>query len=595
MAEIVQHRIEERIPELEQLERVGLFTKKEVKSIIKRATALEYKLHRLIVNKEDFIAYIQYEINVLELIKKRRAHIHYHFKRDEIEFAVIHRINSVFRRATNKWKDDVQLWLSHVAFCKKWATKGQISKVFSSMLAIHPDKPVLWIMAAKSELEDRNSSESARHLFLRALRFHPDNKKVYQEYFRMELLHCEKLRKQKEELEKAEMDLGEYEFSPEILSGKLAEVVYKDATGKLKEAEFVISLLNIAAIFDFTKELQDSILQDLQANYTADSLTWDFMAKRELEAPGAGEELQTAKGRASDINRREERCCQVYEEGVKSLNTEPMWSCYVTFCLERLKRKTNVKELKEKRQQRLLGVLQRAHDSSLLKEYYYKNWLHILLSTGEAEGAASVAMAAMQRYSQSVSAWSLSLQTLMQLGSGDVGRLFQEALTHVNPKESLPLWQLQVQWSAAHQSPEETETVFQRGLLSAVAAVSMEIKESYLDWSYSTGGYKKARRTFTSLQENRPLSKAFFTRMLEIEKEQETPKMNSLRDYYERALQEFGTSDDDLWLQYIQEELGPLGQPENCGKIHWRAMKFLEGESMESFTSKYTLMQTGHL
>lgn len=59
----------------------------------------------------------------------------------------------------------------------------------------------------------------------------------------------------------------------------------------------------------------------LKANYTEDSLTWDFMAKRELEAPGAGEELQTAKGRASDISRREERCCQVYEEGVKSLNT----------------------------------------------------------------------------------------------------------------------------------------------------------------------------------------------------------------------------------------------------------------------------------
>ena len=50
-------------------------------------------------------------------------------------------------------------------------------------------------------------------------------------------------------------------------------------------------------------------------------MTWDFMAKRELEAPGAGEELQSAKGRASDINRREERCCQVYEEGVKSLHT----------------------------------------------------------------------------------------------------------------------------------------------------------------------------------------------------------------------------------------------------------------------------------
>ncbi len=96
----------------------------------------------------------------------------------------------------------------------------------------------LWIMAAKCEMEDRNSSESARHLFLRALRFHPENKKVYQEvrkhwhyiqlikhsiitdvhivkllicvcaqYFRMELMHAEKLRKQQQELEQAKIDL----------------------------------------------------------------------------------------------------------------------------------------------------------------------------------------------------------------------------------------------------------------------------------------------------------------------------------------------------------------------------------------------------
>lgn len=38
--------------------------------------------------------------------------------------------------------------------------------------------------------------------------------------------------------------------------------------------------------------------------------------------------------------------------------------------------------------------------------------------------------------------------------------------------------------------------LYQRALLSAVPAVSMEMKESYLDWSYSTGGFKKARKTF---------------------------------------------------------------------------------------------------
>uniref|UniRef100_A0A8C1DWQ7 UTP6 small subunit processome component n=1 Tax=Cyprinus carpio carpio TaxID=630221 RepID=A0A8C1DWQ7_CYPCA len=551
MADIVQQRLEDRIPALEQLERVGLFTSKE------------------------------YEINVLELIKKRRARIGYHFKREEIEYPIIHRINHVFRRATTKWKEDVQLWLSQVAFNKKWGTKTQLSKVLSSMLAIHPDKPALWIMAAKCEMEDRNSSESARHLFLRALRFHPENKKVYQEYFRMELMHAEKLRKQQQELEEAKIDVGEYNFSPEILSGKLAEVVYRDAAQKIKGAEFILSLLQIAAIFDFTKELQDTILQELQSQYVDDCMMWDFMAKRELDAAGAPE-LQSAKGRASDTDRREERCCVVYEEALKSLNTEAMWTCYVTFCLERYKRKTNVSELKEKRKERLLRVLQSAHDAKLLQESFYKNW--VLLSSGDTVSATQIAITATQCFSQSVEMWSFSLQTLVQLESTEAGHLFQEALKHVNPKVVVV--------------PQLTLSGTQhltKGLLSLVPAVSSAMKEKYLEWSYKTGGYKRARKTFTSLHEHRPFTKAFFMKMIEIEKEQETPKISNLRDYYERALREFGSSDEDLWMDYIKEELGRHGNPENCGKLHWRAVKTLEGESVEHFTTQYTLLQTGHV
>ncbi|KAI5613768.1 U3 small nucleolar RNA-associated protein 6-like [Silurus asotus] len=594
MADFVQLRIEERIPALEQLERVGLFTKKEVKTMLKRSTALEYKLHRSVQSKEDYITYIQYEVNVLELIKKRRARIGYHFKREDIEFTIIQRINSVFRRATAKWQEDVQLWLSHVAFCKKWGTKGHLSKVFSSMLSIHPDKPNLWIMAAKCEMEDRNSSESARHLFLRALRFHPENQKVYQEYFRMELMHSEKLRKQQEELERAEINTGEYEFSPEILSGKLAEVVYKDATQKIKGAEFLLSMLRIAAIFDFTKELQDSILQDLQSHHTDDSITWDFMARRELEISGAPE-LHSAQSRAADIVSREERCSAVYEEGLKNLNTEPMWTCYVTFSLERFKRKTNVTELKEKRRERLLGVLQKAHDASLLQEVFYRSWLEVLISCGNTEAGVQVAIAAARRFSQSVETWTVTLQTLVHLESEEAGPLFQEALKLVNPKDSLPLWKLQAEWSVASQPPAETEALFQKALLSPVPAVSTALKEIYLKWAYTSGGYKKARKLFTSLHEHRPFSKTFFTTMIQIEKEQETLKMSHLRDYYERALREFGDSDDDLWMDYIREELGIHGNAENCGKLHWRAMKSLSGESVERFTTQYTLLQTGHI
>uniref|UniRef100_A0A4W4EK45 UTP6 small subunit processome component n=1 Tax=Electrophorus electricus TaxID=8005 RepID=A0A4W4EK45_ELEEL len=577
MADIVQQRVEDRLPGLEQLERVGLFTKKEVKSMLKRSTALEYKLHRSVLSKDDFIGYVQYEINVLELIKKRRARIGYHFKREDIEFPIIQRINNVFKRAASKWKEDVQLWLSQVAFCKKWGTKSQLSKVFSSMLAIHPDKPSLWIMAAKCEMEDLNSSESARHLFLRALRFHPENQKVYQEYFRMELMHAEKLRKQQQELEMAKIDIGEYTFSPEILSGGLAEVVYRDATEKIKGAQFMLSLLQIAAIFDFTKDLQDKILQNLQAQHTDESVTWDFMARRELEAPGAPK-LHSAQGRASDVDRREERCCAVYEEGLKSLATGTRYVC-----------------LSMTERERLLEVLQRAHDALLLQESFYRTWLQVLLSVGHMDTATQVAIAATKCFSQSVEIWSLSLQTLVHVKSGEVGSLFQEALKHVNPKDSLPLWQLYAEWSIVSQCPQDTDALFQKALLSTVPAVSAAMKETYLEWAYKTGGYKRARKTFKSLHEHRPFSKAFFTKMVQIEKEQENPKISNLRDYYERALREFGSTDDDLWMDFIREELGALGNPENCGRLHWRAMKSLVGESVERFTMQYTLLQTGHI
>ena len=61
------------------------------------------------------------------------------------------------------------------------------------------------------------------------------------------------------------------------------------------------------------------------------------------------------------------------------------------------------------------------------------------------------------------------------------------------------------------------------------------MKEMYLNWAYRSGGYKKARDVFKSLQENRPFSVDFFRKMIQFEKEQESCKMENLREYYERA------------------------------------------------------------
>ncbi|CAK6437959.1 unnamed protein product [Pipistrellus nathusii] len=598
MAEIIQERIEDRLPELEQLERVGLFSHAEIKAIIKKASDLEYKIQRRALCKEDFINYVQYEINFLELIQRRRARIGYSFKKDEIENSIVHRVQGIFRRASSKWKDDVQLWLSYVVFCKKWATKAQLSKVFSAMLAIHSNKPALWIMAAKWEMEDRLSSESARQLFLRALRFHPQSAKLYQEYFRMELMHAEKLRKEKQEFEQAKMDVENLDYPEEILTGELARIIYKNSINIIKGAEFHVSLLSIAQLFDFAKNLQKEIYDDLQALHTDDPLTWDYVARRELQIqPQPGEEQPATKqARALEMGRKEDRCCAVYEEAVQTLPTEAMWKCYINFCLERFAKKTSNQSLRGQRLERTRSAFRKAHELRLLPEFLYKQWIELLLQHDFLQEALQVAVAAVELFRDSVTMWQMKLQVLIASKSPDIASVFKEAFASLKPQVCLPLWISWAEWSEGAKSQEDTEAIYKKAILAVMGADSVTLKEKYLDWAYRSGGCKKARTVFKSLQESRPFSVAFFRKVIQFEKEQESCKMANLREYYERALREFGSVDSDLWMDYIKEELNhPLGRPENCGQIYWRAMKMLQGEAAEAFVAKHAMHQAGHL
>uniref|UniRef100_A0A8B9C4N8 UTP6 small subunit processome component n=1 Tax=Anser brachyrhynchus TaxID=132585 RepID=A0A8B9C4N8_9AVES len=541
MAERIEQRLEDRIPELEQLERVGLFTPKEIRAVLRKASALEYKIQRRALRKEDFVNYIQYEINLLELIKKRRARIGYSFKKEEIESSIVHRVHSLFKRATGKWK--VSLFLSFIVTVSKWVL------VTSHLLCIKTNSFIssvaaLWIMAAKWEMETRLSSESARHLFLRALRFHPECPKLYQEYFRMELMNAEKQRKEKKEFEQAKMDLGEFNYSEEILNGELARIIYRDAAQKIKGVEFRLAVLSIAKLFDFTQDLQKEILESLQTEYADDPLTWDYMARRELDLGSLkSTEPTTKQMKVSEMTQREERCCAVFEEAVTAVPTEDMWKCYITFCLERCNRKTNSEELKQKRLERTLSVFSKAHESSLLPESLYKQWLQLLLESNLSEKATEVAEAATKRFSLSAEMWQMRLQVLIQLKNDNVTQCFEEAFKHLKSKGTLPLWALWVEWSEGTNSKQDTEALYQRSLHATAPAESVTMKEKYLDWAYRNGGYKKVKRVFTSLHENRPLSLDFFRKMIQIEKEQESCKMLHLREYYERALREFGSTD----------------------------------------------------
>ena len=75
-------------------------------------------------------------------------------------------------------------------------------------------------------------------------------------------MHAEKLRKEKQEFEKANMDVGSLQHAEEILTGELARIIYKNSTSVIKSAKFHVSLLSIARLFDFAKDLQREIYNE---------------------------------------------------------------------------------------------------------------------------------------------------------------------------------------------------------------------------------------------------------------------------------------------------------------------------------------------
>src|SRR5271156_2171265 len=71
MAESIDFRLEQSIPELQDLVNKELFTQEQVKSIIKKRTQHEHTLLRPSAKKADYLRYITYEQSLEKLRQKR--------------------------------------------------------------------------------------------------------------------------------------------------------------------------------------------------------------------------------------------------------------------------------------------------------------------------------------------------------------------------------------------------------------------------------------------------------------------------------------------------------------------------------------------
>lgn len=209
MAEIVEYRVDRTLEELNLLVEFGLFTDAQAKKVVQKRQDFEYRLRRRKRTELDYLEYIKYEINMLESIDGYRKTViknYYKQKRTESDKDLDQRIlllqakklndvvrsrsahiSSLFRKLTSSFQFNKMLWQAYIDFAisRKWNTR--VTALYWRLLRVASNDQNIWIAAASHEIEVNKAYDSARSLYLRALRHHPNSSAIWFEYFKMEM------------------------------------------------------------------------------------------------------------------------------------------------------------------------------------------------------------------------------------------------------------------------------------------------------------------------------------------------------------------------------------------------------------------------
>ena len=210
MADRVRAAMEKMVPELEDLQNRELCTLREVKLLAKRREHHEYLIAGRAPSKEDFLRYLQLEMN-LEALLKLRSKSEKKAKVNAAVVAVRRRVHYIFDRSCRRFKDDEVMWLQWIEYADRTGAHTKLARVFARALALHPTKAQLWLKAAAWELEGRNNASAARKLLQRGLRLNQESVEMWVAYFRFELVFLAKAQLRQEALGLAERPVGEDE------------------------------------------------------------------------------------------------------------------------------------------------------------------------------------------------------------------------------------------------------------------------------------------------------------------------------------------------------------------------------------------------
>ncbi|KAJ3268890.1 U3 snoRNP protein [Terramyces sp. JEL0728] len=607
MADDVQYHLEKMLPEIQDLQERQVFTPVELKQIVKKRTDFEYQIHRKIVKKQDYLRYIEFEMNLEKLRKKRK--LKYNLDNEETgitlsDYSIVKRIHSLYQQALKRFKGDVHLWTQYFEWSLLQKSFKTLGKQFATAIALHPAKSIFWIMAAKYEYEENSNMTSARVLLQRALRINPHEQKIWLEYFKLELLWIQKLLDRRRILFKEGGDIGEQtkqtdsvevgtiegeqdkaeiidqvllhskqdgtnemmqkELTPmqqALVNLLIPKSIYKNAIRAIPDLEFRLKFIKVYLLFDVDsnearKEIYEGVMTDFPKNVQAA----DVWCKKSLD----GLDIEDPEYPVAVS-----KTVAAYNDLAKTM--PKLWGFYEQFLTNQL-RKVNEENLMQYLTILLKKCYTDAHESGNAPLELYHSWY---LSEKNPE----ILELALSKYHWSGLLWNEKLSVDPSV------ELFEQAIKVVKTEEKLPIWKAYIGFALENEM--NVEELFERALSIKHFLNTPEeelVVLQYLEWKKEFGiaEFRKLSEKLISLKQR---SVSVLLAILAVEQDNFTQNKKDLAQIDKLwDLAHRGSNDIDVWLQHIKFEFD-RGDSTRAAQVYWKGTRSVR--DVEEFEQRY--------
>ncbi|KAJ3252834.1 U3 snoRNP protein [Boothiomyces macroporosus] len=591
MADDVQYHLEKMLPELQDLQER------------QKRTDFEYQIHRKIVKKQDYLRYIEFEMNLEKLRKKRK--VKYSLDNEETgitlsDYSIVRRIHSLYQQALKRFKGDVSLWIQYFEWSLLQKSFKTLGKQFATAIALHPTKSVFWIMAAKYEYEENSNMTSARVLLQRALRINPHDQKIWLEYFKLELLWIQKLldrrrilfkedgeiQKEKKatdsvevenikgEDEKAQVvdqvllnskqdgtnEMMQKELTPmqqALINLLIPKSIYKNAIKSIPDLEFRFKFIEIYLLFNLDssearKEIYDGIISD----FPTDVQAIDMWCKRYLDGLDVEDpEYPLAISKAVTD----------YNDLVK--NVPKLWAYYKDFLVSQ-SAKVNEENLIQYLNILLKKCFTDADESGNAPLEMYHSWYI-------SEKSANALDLGLQKYPWSGLLWN------EKIAIDPREEFFEQALKMVKKQEQLSIWKAYLEYAISEN--KNVDGLFERAL-SIKHFLNTSDEEPlvlrYLEWKKGFGKFE-FRKLTEKLLSAKARSANILLAILDVEQEFFDQSGNTQDLYHINKLWDLI---HHVWLKHVKFEFD-RGDATRAAKVYWKGTRSVK--DVEEFEQRY--------